>query len=110
MPEPKKGEHRLCALDDLADGEGKSITAGGKDLAVFRLGDELFCFENVCPHKGGSLHDGVLNEDKKTIQCRWHFKSFDLESGGPAGGSRSRATVHPLDIRDGDVFVRLKNG
>lgn len=103
-------EHRLCALDDLKDGGGKSFEAGGVSLAVFRIGGEVFCVENVCPHNGAQLHDGILGKDDKTILCRWHFIAFDLQNGDCIGNPRCRAVVYPLDIRDGEVFVRLEDG
>ncbi len=104
----KTVEHRLCALDELTDGAGKSFRAGGVKLAVFRIGGELFCTENICPHNGAALHDGILDKKDKTILCRWHFMAFDLRSGECVGNPLSRVASFPLEIRDGDVFVRLE--
>ncbi len=101
-------EHRLCALDELKDGGGKSLRAGTMSLAVFRIGEEVFAMENVCPHNGAALHDGILNADEKTILCRWHYIAFDLQNGDCVGNPRCRANIYPLDVRDGEVFVRLE--
>ena len=108
MPKPKKGEHRICALDDLDDGSGKSIKAG-VDLAVFRIGEEVFAIKNACGHKGEALHDGSLDATKKTIRCRWHYHAFDLASGKNAGKKRTRVASYPVEIREGEVFARLKD-
>ncbi len=102
-------EHQLCAIEDLADGGGRPFSAGGMKLALFRIGDEVFCVENICPHNGAALHDGILDKKDKNILCRWHYIAYDLESGGCVGNPKSRVANFPVEIRDGDVFVRLED-
>lgn len=58
---------------------GKAVDAGGQTVALFRVGTEYCAIENVCPHRGASLADGVLNGYE--ITCPWHAARFDVRSG-----------------------------
>jgi len=48
-------------------------------LAVARLENGLCAVNNTCPHMGGPLGNGTL-EDGNVI-CPWHNSKFDLCSG-----------------------------
>ncbi|MEM7037362.1 MAG: Rieske (2Fe-2S) protein, partial [Bacteroidota bacterium] len=49
----------------------KLVTVNGKKICLVRKGEELFAVRNRCPHAGGPLHQGFLNE-KGDLVCPWH--------------------------------------
>jgi len=69
----------LCELDELTQDKGKFVEIDGHQLAVFRQGDKVFALDNTCPHAGGPLADGWV-EDNCCV-CPWHNWSFHLDSG-----------------------------
>ena len=59
-----------------------AVTVDGVSVAVFRRGDRLCAIENVCPHAGASLADGVLDGDE--VLCPLHGFRFNVTTGACA--------------------------
>ncbi len=67
-------------LEEIPVGEGRTLAVDGRQVAVFRLrSGELRALEAVCPHRGGPLADGLL--DEKVVVCPLHGRSYDLLTG-----------------------------
>ena len=99
---------RLCALDDLTDGEAARFEVEGHVLAVVRLGDDVYVIGDTCSHADVSLSEGEVDEDDCTLECPKHGSAFDLTTGAP----RSLPAVRPVpryeaSVVDGDVMVEL---
>ena len=47
-------EHNLGKWHHVYDGHGKIFTINGKKVAMFSIDDELFAFDDECPHVGAS--------------------------------------------------------
>lgn len=102
---------RLCALDELADGEARRFDLGGRTLAVVRLGDSVHAIGDRCSHADVSLSGGEVDPDDCTLECPKHGSAFDLRTGEP----RSLPAVRPVPVYDvvveaGDVVVRFDDG
>jgi nitrite reductase (NADH) small subunit/3-phenylpropionate/trans-cinnamate dioxygenase ferredoxin subunit len=70
----------LCELSELKAGEGKYVEIDGFQLAVFlQENDQVFVIDNTCPHAGGNLAGGYV-EDGCAI-CPWHYWAFRLDNG-----------------------------
>jgi len=69
----------LCDLDELEDGKGKYVEIGGFQLAVFLDNGEVSVIDNTCPHAGGNLAAGYV--DQGCAVCPWHFWAFRLDNG-----------------------------
>ena len=52
----------VCRLDELKEGAGRSLDAPGLRLAIFRTGAEVVALSGRCPHSGGSLGHGWIEE------------------------------------------------
>lgn len=99
---------RLCALDDLTDGEASRVEVEGHVLAVVRLGDDVYVIGDTCSHADVSLSEGEVDPDDCTLECPKHGSAFDLTTGAP----RSLPAVRPVpryeaSVVDGDVMVEL---
>ena len=85
----------VARADEIAPGERKLVTVGGRSIGVFNVAGEYYALRNRCPHQGGSLCDGRLTgliEAKEPgeyrysrrgeiIRCPWHGWEFDLRTG-----------------------------
>jgi nitrite reductase (NADH) small subunit len=69
----------LCELSELPEGRGKYVEIDGFQLAVFKSGEQVYALDNMCPHAGGSLAEGDIEEG--CAVCPWHGWSFHLENG-----------------------------
>jgi nitrite reductase/ring-hydroxylating ferredoxin subunit len=69
----------LCEVGELEEGKGKYVEIGGFQLAVFLDQGHVHVIDNTCPHAGGNLAAGVVEEG--CAVCPWHFWAFRLENG-----------------------------
>jgi len=69
----------LCQLDELREGEGRYVEVGGFKLAVFLDQGAAYAIDNRCPHAGGSLSGGPVQDGHAV--CPWHYWMFNLKNG-----------------------------
>ena len=104
----------LCRLADIPDRDSRAftITSNGEEREIFaiRLGDEVFAYVNVCPHRQMPLNwkpDVFLAYDKSRILCIMHAATFDIREGhcltGPCPGQSLESV--PIVIEDGIVSL-----
>jgi 3-phenylpropionate/trans-cinnamate dioxygenase ferredoxin subunit len=97
---------RLCALAELADSAPLRVELAELDVAVIRVGDEVFAIEDVCSHAEIPLSDGEVAGC--TIECELHGSRFDLRTGKPTGPPATRPVpVFETFVVDGDVYADL---
>ena len=53
-------EVHIGALTDLEEDAQTIVRRDGIEIGVFRLGDELFAYENKCAHQGGPACEGKI--------------------------------------------------
>ena len=69
----------LCEVAELEEGKGKYVEVGGFQLAVFVDKGEVHVIDNTCPHAGGNLAAGFVEEG--CAVCPWHYWAFHLNTG-----------------------------
>ncbi|WP_432501450.1 Rieske (2Fe-2S) protein [Kineococcus arenarius] len=104
--EPTRTRHDLCPLEDIPPGEGRAFAVGGEQIAVFRRrSGKVTAVQAACPHAGGPLADGQI--DERVVVCPLHLNTFDLDTGESTTGQPPLA-VHPCSVGpDGRVSVEL---
>ncbi|PYU31116.1 MAG: hypothetical protein DMG28_16285 [Acidobacteria bacterium] len=58
---------------------GPHPSAGGVRRTGFNSGGRLYAIENICPHRGGPLGEGKIEDDE--VICPWHGSRFNLKTG-----------------------------
>jgi len=97
----------LCQLDELKEGSGKYVEVGAFQLAVFLHEGQPRVMDNYCPHAGGNLAGGII-EDGCAI-CPWHAWAFRVDNGELRDCPAVRVEVYPARIRDNAVEADLPN-
>ena len=96
--------HDVTALEDLWDGAGLAVNVQGHELALFRVGDEVFATDALCTHGNARLCDGFVEGHE--IECPLHQGRFDLRSGAATCAPAFHALkVYPIRIDGGRVHV-----
>jgi 3-phenylpropionate/trans-cinnamate dioxygenase ferredoxin subunit len=57
----------------------KRVTIDGLDILIVQYQGSYYAVENTCPHMGGSLYDGNLEDHY--IACPKHGSVFDVTNG-----------------------------
>jgi nitrite reductase (NADH) small subunit/3-phenylpropionate/trans-cinnamate dioxygenase ferredoxin subunit len=95
----------VCKVADVSHGAGKTVALDGKLIAVFRVADEFFAIDDVCPHMGASLAGGDL--ESGIVTCPWHGWRFRLADGAWADNPRLKIGRYPVRVVEGEVQVQL---
>ena len=59
---------KIAEIADLKPGEGKTVTAGDRELALFNIAGKFHCIDNVCPHRGGPLSEGMIEGNEVKVK------------------------------------------
>jgi nitrite reductase/ring-hydroxylating ferredoxin subunit len=80
------GFEKVALVNEITPGSPKRIKVGDYECVLFCIGEQIFAFENLCPHQRYSaFHQGVL--DQYTITCPMHGWSFDVRTGKAITGN-----------------------
>ena len=87
--------------------EPKRVEAEGVAIMLVRSGGEIRALANTCPHMGGPLAEGRI--ENGTIRCPWHGSRFDLRTGAAVEGPTAfPAPCFEVRVRDGRIEVRAR--
>src|SRR5256885_16190945 len=90
----------LCDVSDLEEAKGKYVEIGGFQLAVFLSGGQVYVMDNYCPHAGGNLAGGIV-EDGGAVGP-WDFWSFHLENGQLRDSAGVMVTTYKTRLLEDD--------
>lgn len=76
---PDGAWHDVAADADVAEGYGLAVRVGERSVALFRCDGRLFATDNICPHRGGTLADGLVRGG--AVICPLHAWQFRLADG-----------------------------
>ncbi len=92
--------------DPPQPGEVTSAIVAGRAVCLTRIGGRLGALDNRCPHQGGPLGEGTI-EDGWLI-CPWHGYEYDPITGEPPDeGYDDAATPYRVEERSDGVYVEL---
>jgi nitrite reductase (NADH) small subunit len=96
---------KICNRGQLPRaGEAKEFSAGSRTLCIANVDGVIRALDNECPHRGGPLAEGVIEEGK--VVCPWHAWAFDATTGATSD-SQERVAVYPVSLEGEEVFVRI---
>ena len=98
------GTHLLGPVEQIPFGEGRAFGVDGEQIAVFRLRDgSLRATSAVCPHRGGPIADGQI--DQRVVLCPLHLHAFELDTGCSLTGADPLRT-YPVNLdTDGNIVI-----
>ena len=89
--------------EQVPEGGGLQADAGGRKVAVFRVGGALHAMDGVCPHRGGPLGEGTVADG--VVTCPWHGWRFEVRTGKCVSfPGRDQACV-PVREEGGEISV-----
>jgi p-cumate 2,3-dioxygenase ferredoxin subunit len=98
----------LCGVDEVAEGEIKQASLpDGAHVALYRVGDAIYATADTCTHGEASLsEEGILTG--KTVECTFHFGTFDVTTGEPNGmPCEIPLKTYPVKVIDDQVCIEV---
>jgi nitrite reductase (NADH) small subunit len=97
---------RVCAASQLPRvNEVAEVTVQGRALCVANVDGSITVVDGVCPHEGGPLGEGLIEEGR--VVCPWHGYSFDLRTGACFEDDTMKTEVLESRVEDGELKVKL---
>ena len=116
----------VSRLEEIPDSGNKVLRYRDLEIGVFRIGEEVFAWENRCAHQQGPVCQGRIfprveqtlgdyqttetmrySETELHIVCPWHGYEYNIRTGRNNGNPKLR--LNPIDVfvRDEDIYVRI---
>jgi thiamine pyrophosphate-dependent acetolactate synthase large subunit-like protein/nitrite reductase/ring-hydroxylating ferredoxin subunit len=103
--------HKVAELDELPERRVKTVTVGTRSLALVHYDGQYSAMDNRCPHQGGPLGEGSIEEGVEGqcwLRCPWHGWDFDPLTGKPPGGHEdSGQELFEVEVREDGVYVAM---
>jgi nitrite reductase/ring-hydroxylating ferredoxin subunit len=105
----------LAKLDQIADGAFAEVEAtvdgDAESLVLYRDGERVRAWFNVCPHAGRRLDwapGQFLKSREGLLVCAAHGASFELQGGECVAGPCRGESLRPVEVevREGAVWLR----
>lgn len=97
--------HRVLGPDELPEGRVITVTVGRRSLAVTRHEGRYCCLDNACPHQGGPLGEGSI--ENGWLRCPWHGYDYSPLTGEPPSGFSDAPACFAVEARPDGVYVAL---
>jgi nitrite reductase/ring-hydroxylating ferredoxin subunit len=116
----------VAAAEQVPEGGRLIVDIGATTIGIFRFRQQLYAYENVCPHQGGPVCQGRLvnrvvevldankrstgmafDEDTLHLVCPWHGAEYDVATGAHPGQRALRLRRYEVSEQDGMIHVDL---
>ncbi|RMF43418.1 MAG: non-heme iron oxygenase ferredoxin subunit [Planctomycetota bacterium] len=96
----------VARLSELVEYQPLCVEVDDEFVVLIRIGDEVFCIDDVCTHDGGPLGEGQV--ENHCIICPRHGAKFDVRTGAALCLPATEPTrVHQVRIEGDQVLVKL---
>ena len=99
---------RVARLDELEPGTLACVKVGEQDVALARVGDEVYAVQGLCIHLQGPLCEGRL--DGHVLTCPWHGWQYDVRTGQNEFDLAIQLRTYDVQVEDGEVRIGLQEG
>lgn len=94
----------ITDIADLVEGKIKPFHLENGDLIILiKRGQEVYALDGVCPHRGGPLDEGSL--ENGCVVCPWHGWRFDLKTGECLNAIGEDLKRYPIEIQGTKVYL-----
>jgi nitrite reductase/ring-hydroxylating ferredoxin subunit len=90
---------QVPGVDRLSEGEARKVLfprageEGTGELLLCRIAGRLYALDSVCPHEGGRLAEGPLEQGRLAV-CPLHLYKFDPRDGRALDVECARARTY----------------
>lgn len=96
----------VARAQDVGDSRSKIVEVEGKQIAIFNLEGKFYAIENVCPHRGGPVGQGDI--DDCVVTCPWHGWRFDLRTGVSPDNPAAVVTTFSTRVVGSEIQIGLE--
>src|SRR3954463_3207049 len=95
----------VSTLSALREGQGITVFAAGRNVALFKIDGEVLALDGICPHKGAPLGMGWCEDG--VVACPMHGWRFNIRTGDCLDVPDRPATPLPVRVNGQTIEVAL---
>lgn len=96
---------KVATLAEVPLGKTKSVEVKGGVIALYNVDGTIYATANTCPHRGGPLGEGDL--DEAVITCPWHSFQFEVSSGKCLTNQGLSIPCHQVRVDGQEILVEV---
>ena len=99
---------KVCSLDEIVPDTGVCALVGGEQVAVFRIGEQVFAVGNHDPFSGANvLSRGIVGDlnGELVVASPVYKQHFSLLTGRCIEDETVSVPVYRASVQGGEVFV-----
>lgn len=105
VPEGEHTWHKVLDADELPEGRVTTVSIGRRSLCVTNVNGTFGAMDNHCPHQGGPLGEGSI--ENGWLRCPWHGYDYSPCNGNPPPGFNDAPEGFASEAREDGVYVAL---
>ena len=96
----------VALRSDLPRGGMIAVAFGGREIALYDVGGEVFATDNLCTHAQALLSDGSL--EGGVVECPLHGGRFEVRTGKGLGPPvPCDLKTYPARVVEGEIQLLL---
>lgn len=96
---------KVATTDQVKPGRGFGAKLDKVFIGIYNVDGEYYAMDDVCPHMGGSLHHGFMNDC--VVSCPLHMWEFDVKTGESVWPGSLNIPAYPVKIEGDDILVDI---
>ncbi|MDB5805600.1 MAG: ferredoxin, 2Fe-2S [Betaproteobacteria bacterium] len=98
------GWKQVVLLSQLQPGM-QCVQVDRRKVVIAKVGEEIFAYSNLCPHSGGPMNRGELND--AVVTCPLHGWRFDLKKEGAETHGYRPLKTYPTREESGNLLILI---
>lgn len=98
----------VTELSRIPQGQGLLVRLGQSEIALFHIDGAVHALDNQCPHRGGPLALGVVQDG--CVFCPLHGWAFEIRSGTCVERPDKPVRSYPVRVCGDQVQVKIDGG
>ncbi|MBI2449419.1 nitrite reductase (NAD(P)H) small subunit [Candidatus Pacearchaeota archaeon] len=101
---------KICNLSEFSDNNIISKIVNSKNIALVKIKEQVFAFDDECTHEKYPLSHGMIDENNGNpiLECSYHGTKFNLKSGKVVALPATKPLkIYKTEIKQGEVWVEL---
>ncbi len=95
----------VCQIDDVNEDEPKAVDIGETKIGIFKIENQIYAIENVCPHAYALLSEGFV--EGETVECPLHEAIFNVTTGALESGPGCRdLCTYPVKVEGSSILIQ----
>lgn len=122
MTTKTKNEIIVCKVEELANGQRKIVSTDRMKIVVVKMNNQLYAFNNMCPHQGAPLAFGSISGamektepqmykygcHNEVVRCPLHGWAFDMKTGESLFSKKVKIKTFDVREENGNIILTLK--